>query len=317
MELNLSVIIPLFNEEESVKELHQKIQDVIDRHELGPYEILFINDGSNDGSLDILKSIQLEDSNVRIISFLKNYGKAAALSVGFAECKGKYVVTMDADLQDDPEEIIRFIELSKEKNLDLISGWKKERRDPIEKKIPSKFFNFVTSTVGGIRLHDFNCGLKFYRQAVVKSLSHLVYGEMHRFIPLLAYWHGFAVGEMVVKHHPRKHGESKYGFARYLHGFMDLLTLALLNRYRTRPMHVFGLFGLLTFLVGISINLYFLVVWIQTQTLHVRPIMLLGVIMMVVSLQFFSLGFISEMITQNNSKNTVYRFEEITPPDGK
>ncbi len=315
METNLSVIIPLYNEEESIEALYRSIIEEIQANDLAPYEIIFVNDGSTDCSLDILKTLRNRDDNVRVINFLRNYGKAAALSVGFSECKSKYIVTMDADLQDDPKEIIKFIRLSEEKNLDLISGWKKERHDPLEKRVPSKFFNFVTSKVGGIRLHDFNCGLKFYRKAVVKSLSHLLYGEMHRFIPLLAHWHGFSVGEMVVTHHPRQFGQSKYGFSRYLHGFMDMMTLALLNRYRTRPMHIFGMIGALTFLVGSAINMYFLVVWILTQTIHVRPIMLLGVVLMVVSFQFFSLGFISEMITQNNSDKNIYSFEEISEDD--
>jgi len=312
MEINLSIIIPLYNEEESLQELYGKIKEEINENDLAPYEIIFINDGSTDGSLDVLNSLQKVDSNIRIINFFRNYGKAAALSVGFSKCLGEYVVTMDADLQDDPKEISNFISLSKKDSLDLVSGWKKERHDPLEKRVPSKFFNYMTSKMGGIHLHDFNCGFKLYKKRVVRSLQHLIYGEMHRFIPLLAFWHGFSVGEMVVTHHARSYGQSKYGFSRYLHGFMDLITLTLLNRYKSRPMHIFGSFGLATFFIGAVINVYFLIIWILTQELHIRPIMLLGIMLMVISLQFFSLGFISEMITQKNAKETVYSYEELT-----
>lgn len=309
--MRLSIILPLFNEKESIQELYDKIVKEIETHDLKPYEIIYINDGSTDGSLEVLKSLKAGNPNIRIINFFRNYGKAAALSVGFKECAGEYVVTMDADLQDDPEEISRFIALSEKENLDMISGWKKERHDPLEKRIPSKLFNYVTSKVGGIRLHDFNCGLKFYRNVVVKSLQNMLYGDMHRFIPLLAFWQGFKVGEMVVTHHPRPYGESKYGIARYMHGFLDLLTLAFLNRFKSRPMHIFGIFGILTLIPGTVINLYFLGLWAITRAIHIRPILLLGVVLMVVSLQFFSLGFISEMITQRTSKEDNYSFEEI------
>jgi len=311
MDIKLSIILPLYNEEESIKELYDKIIAEIKQHQLTPYEIIYINDGSTDESLNILKSLKQTDQNIRIINFFRNYGKAAALSVGFKVCRGEFVVTMDADLQDDPNEISKFISLAVEDNLDMISGWKKERHDPLEKRIPSKFFNYVTSKMGGIRLHDFNCGLKFYRHSVVKSVQSLLYGDMHRFIPLLAFWQGFRVGEMVVQHHARPYGKSKYGIARYLHGFLDLLTLSFLNRFKSRPMHIFGIFGILTLIPGSIINIYFLIVWIMTQTLHMRPILLLGVVLMVVSFQFFSLGFISEMLTQRSSKEDNYSFDEI------
>lgn len=307
----LSVIIPLFNEEESLKELYNQIKSEVDAHRLNPYELIFINDGSSDNSLEILTELKTLDDNIRIINFYRNYGKAAALTVGFNQCKGEYVITMDADLQDDPKEIQKFITLSKEENLDMISGWKKVRHDSLEKRLPSKFFNFVTSVVGGIKLHDFNCGLKFYKRKVVKSVAHLIYGDMHRFIPLLANWSGFKVGEMVVTHHARKHGYSKYGLGRYYHGFIDLLTLSLLSRYKSRPMHIFGGLGTITFLAGMGINIYFLIEWIIQQSLHIRPIMLLGVILVVVSMQFFSMGFISEIIIQRSSKEKDYNFEEL------
>ena len=215
--VTISIIVPLYNEEGSLKVLHQQIREELTAKELEPYEILFINDGSKDSSLSILKELQQVDPSIRIINFYRNYGKAAALATGFQLCKGEYIVTMDADLQDDPKEISRFITMAEEKQLDLISGWKQKRYDSLEKRVPSKLFNYVVSIFGGIRLHDFNCGLKFYRKRVVKCLNHLIYGEMHRFIPLLAYWNGFAVGEMIVQHRPRTFGKSKYGLIRYFH----------------------------------------------------------------------------------------------------
>ena len=309
--IKISIVIPLYNEEDSLRELCDKIMIQINKHHLQPYELIFVNDGSTDRSLEVLKPLREQDKNIRLINFTRNYGKAAALTVGFRECRGEYIVTMDADLQDDPEEIPKFIELSKKKNLDMISGWKKVRHDSLEKRLPSKFFNFFTSMVGGVKLHDFNCGLKFYKKKVVKNVHHLIYGDMHRFIPLLAHWSGFKVGEMLVTHHSRKHGYSKYGLARYYHGYIDLLTLSFLNRYNSRPMHIFGGFGSVLMLLGLGINLYFLWEWITTRALHIRPIMLLGVIFIVVSLQFFSMGFLSEIIIQRSVKDRDYNYEEI------
>lgn len=314
MTIQLSIIIPLYNEEESLKELHERIQKEIEEHDLGPYEIMFINDGSTDNSLEILEGLQKQDPNIRIINFSRNYKKAAALATGFRLSRGEYVITMDADLQDDPKEIHNFIQMSRDKNLDMISGWKKVRHDPLEKRLPSKLFNLTTSGVGGIRLHDFNCGFKLYRRKVVKSIYHLIYGEMHRFIPLLAHWGGFSVGEMVVEHHSRKYGYSKYGFARYFHGYLDLLTLFFLNRFHTRPMHIFGSLGTITALIGFGIEFYMLYVWILSESFHVRPLMLLGIFLIMVSLQFFSLGFISEMINQKGARQMEYNYEELSPP---
>jgi glycosyltransferase involved in cell wall biosynthesis len=309
--VTISIIVPLYNEEGSLKVLHQQIREELTAKELEPYEILFINDGSKDSSLLILKELQQVDPSIRIINFYRNYGKAAALATGFQLCKGEYIVTMDADLQDDPKEISRFITMAEEKQLDLISGWKQKRYDSLEKRVPSKLFNYVVSIFGGIRLHDFNCGLKFYRKRVVKCLNHLIYGEMHRFIPLLAYWNGFAVGEMVVQHRPRTFGKSKYGLFRYFHGLIDLLSLTLLNRFRTRPMHIFGALGMLTLFPGIIINIIFLLEWIITQELHVRPIMIIGISLVTVAIQFFSLGFISDMILQRSAREITYNFNEL------
>lgn len=311
----LSIIIALFNEEESLEELYQQIYDELSSNGVPSYEIIFVNDGSTDDSLKVLKNLQSKNANVQIVNFPRNQGKTAALKIGFKICQGDYVVTMDADLQDDPKEISAFLELSKSKDFDVISGWKKKRFDSLEKRLPSKFFNFVTSLLGGIKLHDFNCGLKFYKKKVVKNLYHSFYGEMHRFIPLLAHWSGFKVGEMVVKHHPRKHGHSKFGLARYYRGFIDLLTLTVLKRYKSRPMHIFGGFGTLCLIAGMVINLYFLAVWIITSELRVRPVMLLGIILVVVAVQFFSLGFISEIIIQKDPTEAGFYFERYTRDD--
>ena len=312
-QLLLSVIIPLYNEEESLNELHQQLIGELSQNGIDPYEIIFINDGSTDDSLNILKSLQVQNPNIQIIDFFRNQGKTAALRIGFQLCRGEYVVTMDADLQDDPKEISSFFELCKAKNYDLISGWKKKRFDSLEKRLPSKFFNFVTSKLGGISLHDFNCGLKFYKKRVVKNLYNSFYGEMHRFIPLLAHWQGFKVGEMVVTHHPRKHGTSKYGWARYYRGFIDLFSLTLLKRYKSRPMHIFGGIGTISLLLGLGINFYFLAILFIEGALHLRPMMLLGITLIVISLQFFSLGFISEIIIQKSQDEVDFPFETILP----
>jgi len=308
----LSIVISLFDEEESLEELHQQILDAITNNGIVSYEIIYINDGSTDNSLNILKVLQSQNTNVQIVNFPRNQGKTAALKIGFKLCRGDYVVTMDADLQDDPKEINALLELSKKDDIDVISGWKKKRFDSLEKRLPSKFFNYVTSLLGGIKLHDFNCGLKLYKKKVVKTIYHSLYGEMHRFIPLLAHWSGFKVGEMVVVHRARKHGRSKFGLARYYRGFIDLLTLTLLKRYKSRPMHVFGGFGTVCLLSGMAINFYFLGVWIVTGALHVRPIMILGIVLVVVALQFYSLGFISEIINQKNPNEIEFYFEQIT-----
>ena len=311
----LSIVVALFNEAESLEELHQQIVEAVADTGTESYEIVFVNDGSTDNSLDILKSLQKQNHHIQIFSFPRNQGKTAALKIGFEHCQGEYVVTMDADLQDDPKEISAFLELSKNSDFDIISGWKKKRFDSLEKRLPSKFFNFITSLLGGIKLHDFNCGLKFYKKKVVKNLYRSFYGEMHRFIPLLAHWSGFKVGEMVVTHHPRKHGHSKFGLARYYRGFIDLLTLTMLKRYKSRPMHIFGGIGTICLLVGMVIDLYFLGVWIYTGALHIRPIMLLGIILVVVALQFFSLGFISEIIIQKEHGEAESYFERFTLDD--
>ncbi len=289
----LSVIIPLLNEEQSLPELYRKLRDVLSR---GGYEIIFIDDGSTDGSLRVLHEIRNRDRRVKIIRFRRNYGKSAALAVGFKHAKGNYIVTMDADLQDDPAEIPNLINELK-KGFDLVSGWKRKRKDPLSKTIPSKFFNFVTSVMTNIKLHDFNCGLKAYRKEVVKSVK--VYGELHRYIPVLAHWQGFKVGEIQVKHYPRKYGKTKFGLGRFWKGFLDLLTVLFTTRYIRRPLHLFGFWGSVSTFTGFIICLYLAILkFTEGMVLSNRPLFLAGVMMIIVGVQFISLGLLGEMIAK-------------------
>lgn len=296
----LSVIIPLLNEEDSLQELHQRLTEVA--AQLGKtYELIFIDDGSKDQSPKILQALHEQDSHVKIIQFRKNFGKAAALAQGFARAGGEYVITMDADLQDDPNEIPALIE-KLDSGYDLVSGWKKKRYDPLSKRLPSKFFNFVVSRFAGIRLHDFNCGLKGYRNEVVKIVK--IYGQLHRFIPMLAHWEGFRVTEMVVQHHPRKHGKTKYGFSRHLHGFFDLMTVVFLARFKKRPLHLFGIPGTISFAIGAIISLYLAIARIFSNVyLSNRPILFLGILLIIIGVQFISLGLLGEMITDTQKEN--------------
>ncbi|MBI3193628.1 MAG: glycosyltransferase family 2 protein [Ignavibacteriae bacterium] len=289
----LSVIIPLLNEEQSLRELYNKLRDALSR---GGYEIIFVDDGSTDGSLRVLHELRNRDRRVKIIRFRRNFGKSAALAAGFKHAKGDYVVTMDSDLQDDPAEIPNLINELK-KGFDLVSGWKRKRKDPISKTIPSKFFNFVTSLMTNIKLHDFNCGLKAYRKEVVKSVK--VYGELHRYIPVLAHWQGFKVGEIQVKHSPRKYGKTKFGMGRFWKGFLDLLTVLFTTRYIQRPLHLFGFWGSVSSLAGFLTCLYLVFEWFAGRTaLSNRPLFLAGVMMIIVGVQFISLGLLGEMIAK-------------------
>lgn len=257
---DISLVIPLFNEAESLPELVAQIADSIAKSQLSDlfghkptYEILFINDGSNDGSDRVIKGLMAQYPEIKLISFRRNYGKSAGLDAGFKAAQGKYVITMDADLQDNPYEIEPLIR-KLEEGYDLVSGWKKKRYDPITKTLPSKLFNAVTRTLSGVPLHDFNCGLKAYRNEVVKSLQ--IYGEMHRYIPVLARWNGFRVGELVVQHRARKYGHSKFGISRFFNGFLDLLTVMFITKYMKRPMHFFGMAGIVSFFIGFVISGY-------------------------------------------------------------
>ena len=250
----ISIVIPLFNEEESISELAQWIDKVLKKNNLS-YEIIFIDDGSNDSSWSVIKNIKNDNPNVYGIKFRRNYGKSAALNVGFSKASGDVVITMDADLQDSPEEIPELYNLITNDNYDLVSGWKKKRYDPITKTIPTKLFNWAARKASGINLNDFNCGLKAYNKNVVKSIE--VYGEMHRYIPILAKWAGFKnIGEKVVEHQSRKYGVTKFGFERFINGFLDLLTVTFISRFGKKPMHIFGTLGTLMFILGLTLFLY-------------------------------------------------------------
>lgn len=257
--VNLSVVIPFFNEEESLGELHQRLHEVLTRSQ-NTFELIFIDDGSRDRSNEIILSLKASDPHLRLITFRRNMGKSAALSIGFKAARGRYVVTMDADLQDDPAEIPNLV-AKLERGYDMVSGWKKIRHDPLSKTMPSKIFNGVTGLMSGIQLHDFNCGLKIYQHEVVKELS--VYGERHRFLPVLAHMQGFRVGELAVQHHARKFGVTKFGAYRYLAGFFDLITLLFRMKFLTKPLHLFGSFGMLSLLFGLGIIIYLSIGWFQ------------------------------------------------------
>lgn len=291
MEHTLSVIIPVYNEEESVKILYEKIRESIEQHYA--YEVIFIDDGSTDASVQKIKEMIQEDSRVHLLVFRKNFGKAAALQAGFRNAVGDIIVTMDADLQDDPKEIPRFVE-KLEEGYDLVSGWKKERHDPLEKRLPSKLFNRVTSHLSGVYLHDFNCGFKAYRREVADSID--VYGELHRYIPVLAYRKGFRIAEIVVEHHAREFGKSKYGFERYLRGLFDSMTVAFLGKFYDRPMYFFGKIGLFLCMLGGLICLYLTVLWCMGQGIGDRPLLMLGVLLLILGVQMFSTGFVGDML---------------------
>jgi glycosyltransferase involved in cell wall biosynthesis len=302
----ISVVIPVYNEEESLPELHNKLEEVMHALQVD-YEYIFVDDGSVDGSIGVLRELHGRSPRVNVISFRRNYGKSAALSAGFKVVKGDIVITMDADLQDDPAEIPKLID-ALNSGYDLVSGWKQKRRDPWTKTIPSKLFNFVTSKFSGIRLHDFNCGLKAYRRRVVDIIS--IYGELHRFIPVLAGWEGFRVGEIPVRHFERKHGKSKYGSRRFLNGFFDLVTVMFITRRALSPLHFFGRIAVVLFTVGIIPQLYFFVQWLGGTGLRVRPIMLLGFVFIIVALQIASIGLLAELISSKSAKEATYALKD-------
>jgi glycosyltransferase involved in cell wall biosynthesis len=304
----VSIVAPLLNEEESIEELYAQIVAVMG--EMGKsFEVIFVDDGSTDGSFPLLERMHKKDRRVRVVRFRRNFGKSAALSVGFKEARGEYVVTMDADLQDDPAEIPGLIEALGD-GYDLVSGWKRKRHDPISKTIPSRFFNFVTARMTGIPIHDFNCGLKAYRREVVKEIS--VYGELHRYIPALAHWAGYRVGEKVVNHRPRKYGRTKFGISRFFRGFLDLLTVLFTTRYIRRPLHLYGLWGAISFAVGVFIDGYLSVEWFLGSTsLSNRPLFLLGFLFIIIGIQFVSLGLLGEMINRQQRDEQTYSIREI------
>lgn len=303
----ISLVIPVFNEEESLPELEEAIKSAL--KDSYTYEVIFVDDGSSDASWKEIKKLSESKNVVRGIALSHNYGKSVALQSGFEAARGKYVVTMDADLQDDPHEVPAMVQML-EQGDDLVSGWKKERHDPISKTIPSKFFNFVTRKVAGIELHDFNCGLKAYRADVVKSIY--LYGELHRYIPMLAKREGYSrISEKVVKHHPRKYGKTKFGLSRFMNGFLDLITITFVQRYLQKPMHFFGTFGVLLFIAGAFINLYLVYVkFVLGEGIGDRPLLFLGVLLMVLGVQLFSTGLLGELINKNHVEKQKPRVRE-------
>ena len=306
----LSIIIPVFNEEESILELAEEISGVM-KDLSAEYELIFIDDGSRDSSYDKIKSLADKDSRINGVRFRRNYGKAAALSEGFRISKGKMIVTMDSDLQDDPAEIPGLMKKLDE-GFDVISGWKKNRKDPWTKRFPSKIFNLVTRMMSGIRIHDFNCGLKIYRSDVFKTVK--VYGELHRYIPVLAKLAGFNVSELVVNHRPRKFGKTKFGASRFLKGFLDLTTVLFLGKFERNPLHFFGILGGFLFLSGLVINGYLTIQWFGGVWIGNRPILFLGILLLIVGIQFISLGLLAEMITARE-ENLKYSIAERTYVD--
>ena len=306
---DLSIVVPLYNEEESLPELYKKIARVCNENKIS-YDVIFIDDGSRDKSRDVLDSLYKADpDHIKIISFRRNYGKSAALQEGFDAAQGKNVITMDADLQDDPAEIPSLL-AKLDEGYDLVSGWKKKRHDPISKRIPSKLFNSVTSLVSGVRLHDFNCGLKAYRNEVIKSVQ--VYGEMHRYIPVLAFWMGFRVTEIPVTHHARKYGKTKYGVTRFLNGFLDLITVVFITKFKRAPLHFFGFTGVFLFVIGLAIEAYLSIGWFSGVPIGQRPLFFMGILMLIVGAQFVLFGLLGEMMSHQFSAQTEYSIRKKT-----
>ena len=312
MKTNISIVVPLFNEEESLNELSSWIDRVCVENKYN-YELLFVDDGSTDESWDVIKSLKKENSNIKGISFRRNYGKSAALNSGFQAALGDVIITMDADLQDSPDEIPELYKMISEDGYDIVSGWKKDRHDPISKTIPTKLYNAVTRKFSGIKLHDMNCGLKAYNREVVKSIE--VYGEMHRYIPLIAKWAGFNnITEKVVKHQARKFGKTKFGLERFVFGFLDLFSITFMGKYGKRPMHIFGTLGSLMFLIGF---VFLLVLGIDKLFLNTgskliaeRTEFYIALTSLIIGVQLFLAGFLGEMLSRNSPKRNTYQVRE-------
>jgi glycosyltransferase involved in cell wall biosynthesis len=310
--VDISVVVPLYNEEESLPELCNWISRVMKEHGF-TYEIILVDDGSKDRSWHVVRQIFDTNPYVRGIRFNRNYGKSAALNTGFKACRGEVVITMDADLQDSPDEIPGLYHMITKEGYDLVSGWKQKRFDPISKTIPSKFFNGVTRQISGIKLHDFNCGLKAYRSEVVKSID--IYGEMHRYIPVIAKWRGFtSIGEKVVEHRPRKYGYTKFGLERFIYGFLDLMSITFVSKFRQRPMHFFGTLGTLSFLSGLLITIWLIaekVYYTQYLRQPIRnvtdqPLFFLALVALIVGVQLFMTGFLAEMLAMQGARQNNY-----------
>lgn len=320
--MDISVVVPLYNEVESLPELTSWISKIMAENRFS-YEIILVDDGSNDGSWEMIHKLSEGNTHIKGIRFRRNYGKSAALNTGFAKAEGNVVITMDADLQDSPDEIPELYRRITEEKYDLVSGWKAKRHDPLTKTIPTKLFNRVTRSMSGIHnLHDFNCGLKAYRKAVVKNIE--VYGEMHRYIPVLAKWAGFAkIGEQIVEHRPRKYGKTKFGMSRFVNGFLDLLSIFFVGKFGKRPMHFFGTMGVLSFMIG-----FFSMVWIISEKLYLihqnevnhthmqyrdateQPLFYIALVAIIVGSQLFLTGFVSELVSRNGSDRNRYQIDE-------
>ncbi|MCF8331245.1 MAG: glycosyltransferase [Bacteroidales bacterium] len=308
--MDISIVIALLNEEESLPELRDWIMKVIKENNY-TYEIIFIDDGSNDKSWEIVEHFSQEDRHIKAIKFRRNYGKSAALNEGFFYANGDIVITMDADLQDNPEEIPEMVRMIKENGYDLVSGWKKKRYDPWSKTFPTKLYNWATRKMTGIYLHDFNCGLKAYRKDVIKSIE--VYGEMHRYIPVIAKWAGFKnIGEKIVKHQERKYGSTKFGWERFINGFLDLLTITFISRFGKRPMHLFGSIGTLLFLIGFIIAGYlaYQKIVMGIPKINERPLFDLGILAMQLGTILFVGGFLAELVSRTAHDRNIYLIEK-------
>ena len=313
--LQLSIVVPLYNEAESLPELCSWIDRVMKENAFS-YEMIFVNDGSNDNSWEVLKQLSTQYNSLQAISFARNYGKSAALHEGFTKASGQVVITMDADLQDSPDEIPELYRLITEEKYDLISGWKQKRFDPLSKTIPTKLYNAATRKLSGVKLNDFNCGLKAYKIEVVKTLR--LYGEMHRYIPVQAKWNGFTkIGEKVVQHQARKYGVTKFGLERFLFGFLDLLSISFVQIFGKRPMHLFGSLGILSFLTGscltvylIGVKLYNIAYNLKYRNVTDNPLFFLALVAIILGVQLFLAGFIGELLITNSDKTTNYQIKE-------
>jgi glycosyltransferase involved in cell wall biosynthesis len=291
-DLEISIVVPVLNERESLPHLHKELTETL-RAVGKSYEIIFVDDGSSDGSIEVVRDIVASDDAVILVELRRRFGKSTGLQAGFRLSRGDVVITLDADLQDDPKEIPRFLE-ALDKDYDLVSGWKEDRKDPLMKTIPSKFFNFVTSKMSGLKLRDFNCGFKAYRREVIDDLN--IYGELYRYIPVVVHAKGFRVGEIAVSHRARRFGESKYGLERFVRGPLDLFTIMFLISFQKRPLHLFGPVGVLVGSIGLMVNGYLAVLWIQGETIGSRPLLMLGTLMMIVGIQILVFGLLGEMI---------------------
>jgi len=310
---DISVVVPLYNEDESLEELVNWISRVTESHGFS-YEVILIDDGSTDNSWQVIGELASGNTNIRGARFNRNYGKSAALDTGFKMAKGEVVITMDADLQDSPEEIPDLYKKVKDGGFDIVSGWKKKRHDPISKTIPSRFFNLITRWMSGIKLHDFNCGLKAYKSEVIKNVK--LYGEMHRYIPVLAKWQGFSnIGEQVVAHQKRKYGKTKFGFERFIFGFLDLLTITFVSKFRKRPMHFFGTFGVLSFLFGFISAVW--IIWEKIDAVYFskvplkrevidQPLFFLALVAIIIGVQLFLAGFLAELLARQSVDKNEY-----------